>query len=130
MCREAELKWALGSADGARALAQAATRLAQNFGVGNKIQTALTQCFALAGDREWQPSLDLAADTLRLIREQGALRLFEPSFLAHIGLAQLELGNLDAGRAAAAEGVAFMREAKCALHPNSYAVRARAARIE
>lgn len=126
MCREAELKWALGSSDGARELAQAAARLVENLGVGNQIQAALIPCFALAGEGEWQASLDLATDTLRMIRERGALRLFEPSFLALIGLAELELGHLDAGRAAAAEGVAFMRESKCALHPNAYAVLARA----
>ena len=84
------------------------------------------QCYSLAYDREWQPSLDVATDTLRLIRARGALRLFEPSFLAHIGTAHLELGNVPAGRAAALEGVTFMREAKCALSPHSYAVLARA----
>ena len=126
LCREAELRWALGSSDGTPALAQTAVRIAENLGVGNQIQAALTQCYSLAYDREWQPSLDVAADTLRLIRERGAMRLFEPSFLAHIGAAHLELGNLLAGRTAALEGVTFMREAKCALSPHSYAILARA----
>jgi len=40
-------------------------------------------------------------DGLRLIRKSAAQRTFEPSFLAHVGTAQLELGNLEAGRAAA-----------------------------
>ncbi len=70
--------------------------------------------------------LDAASDALRLIRERGAQRLFEPVFLAHIGAAQLALGNLEAGRAAAAEGVVFMRESQCAWTPHSYAVLARA----
>jgi hypothetical protein len=69
--------------------------------------------------------LDAAGDTLRLIRERGAVRLYEPNLLAHIGAAQLELGNLAAGRAVAEEGVVFMRESKCAWNPHSYAVLAR-----
>ncbi len=126
LCHGADLKCALGSSDGTRALARDAVRLAENLGVGNEISAALGLCAALACDREWQPLLDTAADALRLIRERGAVRLFEPSFLAYVGTAQLELGNLDAGRAAAEEGVAFMREAQCAWNPHSYAVLARA----
>jgi hypothetical protein len=123
---EAELKCALGSSDGTRALAQAAARLAEHLGVGNEITAALTLCYALACDHEWQPLLDAAGDALRLIRERGAQRLFEPSFLAHLGAAQLALGNLEAGRAAAAEGVDFMRTSNCAYNPHSYAVLAHA----
>ena len=126
LCREAELRWALGSSDGARTLAQTAAQLAVNFGIGNQIQAALTQCYALAHAREWETSLDVASDTLRLIRARGILRLFEPSFLAHIGAAHLELGSLHASRTAALERLTFMREAKCALSPLSYAVLARA----
>jgi ATP/maltotriose-dependent transcriptional regulator MalT len=63
---------------------------------------------------------------LRLIRERGAERLRQPTFLAHIGTAHLELANLKAGRAAAQEGVALMRESKGAMSPHSYAVLARA----
>jgi len=122
----AELKYALGSSDGMRALAQAAVRLAENLGVGNEILAALAQCAALACDREWQPLSDAAGDTLRLIRDRGAMRLFEPSFLAHVGTAQLELGNLEAGRAAAEDGVVFMRESKGVWSPHCYAVLARA----
>ena len=95
----AEFKYALGSFDGTRALAQAAARLAEHLGVGNEIWAALAQCAALACDREWQPVLDTAGDALRLIRERGAPRLVEPSFLAYLGVAQLELGHLEAGRA-------------------------------
>jgi class 3 adenylate cyclase len=123
---EAELKCALGSSGGTRALAQTAVRLAENLGVGNEILAALTLCDALACDREWKSLLDAAGDTLRLIRERGAMRLHEPIFLAHVGTAQLELGNLDAGRAAAEEGVVFMRNSESAWEPQSYAVLARA----
>ena len=94
-----------------------ATRLAEHLGVGNEITAALTLCYALACDREWQPVLDAAGDALQLIRERGAQRLFEPSFLAHIGAAQLALGNLEAGRAAAAEGVVFMRPLELCVQP-------------
>jgi hypothetical protein len=123
---EAELKCALGSCDGMRALAPAAARLAEHLGVGNEINAAHVLCDALACDREWQPLLEAAGDALRLMRERGAMRLYDPVFLAHVGAAQLELGNLEAGRAAAAEGVVFMRESKCAWNPHSYAVLARA----
>jgi ATP/maltotriose-dependent transcriptional regulator MalT len=122
----ADLKCALGSSDGMRALAQAAVRLAENLGVGNEIVAVLAQCAALASDREWQALLDTARDALRLIRERGAVRLFEPSFLAHIGTAQLELENLEAGRAPAEEGVEFIRESIGEWNPHSYAVLARA----
>ncbi|MGH8611652.1 MAG: ATP-binding protein, partial [Gammaproteobacteria bacterium] len=122
----AEFKYALGSSDGTGALAQSAARLAEHLGVSNEIWAALAQCAALACEREWQPVLDTAGDALRLIRERGAARLIEPSFLAHISAAQLELGDLHAGRAAAQKGVAFMRESKAMWNPHSYAVLARA----
>jgi hypothetical protein len=70
--------------------------------------------------------LEAAGDTLRLIRERSALRLDEPVCLAQIGTAELELGNLKPGRAAAEEGVVFMRESKSVWNPRSYAVLARA----
>ena len=122
----AEFEYALGSSGGTQTLAQAAVWLAQNLGVGNEILAALARCDALACDREWKSLLDAATETLQLIRVRGALRLAEPSFLAHLGTAQIELGNLEAGRAAAQEGVAFMRESKGAWSPRSYAVLARA----
>jgi adenylate cyclase len=123
---EVELKCALGSCDGTRALAQAAAWLAEHLGVGNEIVATITFCDSFACDREWQPLLDTASDALRLIRERGALRLIEPSFLAHVGVAQLELGNLEAGRTAAAEGVEFMRSSRSAVNPHCYAVLVRA----
>jgi class 3 adenylate cyclase len=123
---EAELQYALGNAACVRALAHAAARLAEPLGVGNEIVAAITLCDALACEREWQLLLGAAHDALRLLRERGALRLVESGFLAHIGVAQLELGHLEAGRAAAAEGVAFMRASQSAWTPRSYAVLARA----
>jgi hypothetical protein len=123
---EAQFKYDIGSCDGMRPLAQTAMRLAENLGVGNEIFAAIAQCAALACDREWQPLLDAAGDGLRLIRERGAQRLYQPIFLAHIGTAQLELGNLEAGCEAAREGVVLMRESKGALNPHCYAVLARA----
>jgi class 3 adenylate cyclase len=123
---EADFKFALGSSEGTRALAQAAARLAENLGVGNELFAALALCAALACDRDWKSLLDVAGGTLRLIRERGAMRLFAPYFFAHIGAAQLELGNLDASRATAEEGVVFMRESNSALAPHNYAVLARA----
>ena len=38
----------------------------------------ITLCDALACEREWQPVLDAAGDALRLMRERGAMRLYEP----------------------------------------------------
>jgi adenylate cyclase len=121
-----ELKYALGNCDGLRALAQAAARLAEPFGVANEILAASTLCDALACEHEWQPLLDAANDALCLIRERSAGRPLEPMFLAFIGAAQLALGNLEAGRAAAAEGVAFIRAFQSVRNPHSYVVLARA----
>jgi adenylate cyclase len=121
-----ELKYALGDCDGLRALAQAAARRAEPLGVGNEIFAASTLCDALAGEREWQPLLDAANDALRLIRERSAVRPLEPMFLAFVGAAQLALGNLEAGRAAAAEGVALIRASQSVRNPHSYVVLARA----
>ncbi len=123
---EMELEYALGSSGATHTLAQAAAQLADNLGVGNEILAGLARCDALASDREWKSLLEAASETLRLIREWGALRLAEPSLLAHLGTAQIELGNLEAGRVAAQEGVAFMRESKGAWSPRIYAVLARA----
>jgi hypothetical protein len=122
----AEFEYALGSSGGTRALVEAAARLAQNLGVGNETLAALSLCDALACDSDWKSLLGAASDTLRLSRERGALRLVEPCFLAHIGTAQIELGNLEASRAAADEGVVFMRGSKSAWNPHCYVVLARA----
>jgi hypothetical protein len=121
-----ELKYAFGSCDGMRALAETAARLAEPLGVGNEIFAAVVLCEALACEHEWQPLLGAANDALCLIRERSALRLLEPMFLAFIGAAQLALGNLEAGRAAAAEGVAFIRAFRSVRNPHSYVVLARA----
>lgn len=57
---------------------------------------------------------------------RSAGRVWEPRFLAHLGSAQLELGNLEAGRATAKEGVVLIRVSKGEAFPHSYAVLARA----
>jgi hypothetical protein len=126
MTWETILKHANGSSDGIRALAQAAARLSENLGVGNEILAACVLCKALESECKWQALLDTAGDTLRLLRERSAARMIEPDCLAHIGTAQLELGNLAAGRLAAEQGVAFIRESKAEWSPRSYAVLARA----
>jgi hypothetical protein len=123
---ETEFKCFLDNCDGILALAQAAVRLAENVGIANQIFAALALCYALACHCEWHPLLDAAMNTLGIIRERGAIRALEPNCLAHIGTAQIELGNLEAGRAAAQEGVVFMRESKFAWNPKSYAVLVRA----
>ncbi len=119
---EAQLKFALGSSAGIRALAQAAVRLAENRGAGNEITAAGVLCFALAADNDWQSLLEAARDGLRMIRERGAQRMFESEFFEHICTAERELGNAEAGRAAAQEGVAIIRESKSEWNPRCYAV--------
>jgi class 3 adenylate cyclase len=123
---EAELKYVLGISAGIRALAQAAVRLAENFGAGNEITAAGVACYALAFDNQWQSLLEAASDGLQMIRERGAQRMLESVFLEHICTAQRELGNSEAGRAAAQEGVALIRESNRAWSPHCYAVLARA----
>ena len=59
-------------------------------------------------------------------RERGVGRMWEPRFLALLGIAQLELEDPKAGRAAAQDGVVFMRESHSIWNPHSYAVLARA----
>ena len=108
------------------ALEQAAERVAENLGAGNQILAAFGLCEALAHAREWESLLKAASNALRLIRERGAMSPLKPSFLAHIGIAHIELGDLEAGRLAAQEGLVFMRESKGAWSPRSYAVIARA----
>ena len=119
---EAELKGALGSAEGLGTLAQAAVRLAEPLSIANEIVATLALCEALAAEHEWQTLLDTAENALRLIHAQRALQLILPIPLAYIGRAQLELGNLDESRAAAQEGVTFMRKSKAAFNPRCYAV--------
>jgi len=123
---ETELKHALNIPDGMRALAHTAARLAEPLGVGNEIFSTMVLCYILAREHDWSPLLDAASEALRLIRERGAMRLAESLFLAHIGAAQLALGNPEAGRAAAVEGVACMLASQSAYNPRSYAVLARA----
>jgi len=123
---EADLKYALGSCDGLRVLARAAARLAEPLGVSNDLFAVQILCEAFVCDHEWQPLLNTASDALCLMRERSAVRPHEPDFLALIGAAQLALGNSEAGRVAAAEGVAFMHKSQSARNPHSYAMLARA----
>ena len=54
------------------------------------------------------------------------MRLLEPCFLAHLGDAQFALGNFQASRTAAQEGVTLMRESRSSWEPRCYAVLIRA----
>jgi hypothetical protein len=121
-----DLHYALGNVDDVHALAQLEMRLAENLGALNELLATIGQYDALDVDNNWSGLLDAATDTLRRIRERGVGGGWEPRFLAHIGTAQLELGHADAGRAAALEGVATMREHQNVFNPSSYAVLARA----
>jgi ATP/maltotriose-dependent transcriptional regulator MalT len=123
---EAEFKSALSNFEGMRALAQTAVRLAENLGAGNQVIAAGAVCEALASDHEWQALLEAAPEALRMIRERGAQRMLEPRLLGHIATAQLELGDREAARKSAQEGVALMRESKSAWYPRCYTVLARA----
>ena len=123
---EIELKYALCNRDGIHALAQTAMRLAKNLGALNELYAAIGECDALACDNDWRTLLDTSTDLLRGARELAVGRPWEPRLLALIGIAQLELGSLEAGRAAAQEGVALMRESQSLWNPHSYAVLARA----
>lgn len=123
---DAEMKYHSGRTHGARALAQAATRLMAHLGVGNELMAAMAVCAALACEADWPALRDAADEALRLLRERGALRLVEAIFLAYAGLARIELGDVAGGRASAAEGVNFIRASECRINPYSYAVFARA----
>ena len=70
--------------------------------------------------------LDTATDSLSRIRERAIVRNWHPRILALIGTAELELGNLETGRAAAQEGVDLVREFEGYWNPHCYAVLARA----
>ncbi len=126
LCWEAEIRWALGHYTEIRKLAQTALQMAQNQSVMHQIYADLTLSYALGCEREWQALLDAAGAALRQMREHGVGRIYEANFLSLMATAQLELGNLDAGRAHAAEGVAFIRSSRHEMEPRSYAVLARA----
>ena len=126
LSHETELKYALGNIDGLHGLAQMAKQLAKNLGATHEILAAMIQCDSLACASDWGALSVLGADTLGRVRERGTGRLFEPRLLSHIGTAQGELGNLEASRAAAQEGVEIMREMQGVWNPHCYAVLARA----
>ena len=123
---EAELKFHARRPDGAGALAENALSLAARLGVGNELMAALAVCAVLECERDWLALRDAAMKALAALRERGALRLVEAIFLAHLGVAELELGNVSESRIAAAAGVEFMRTSSSLINPHSYAVLARA----
>ena len=123
---EEELRYALGNENSIHALAETATKLAENLGAVNELLAEVVRCGSLACDHNWRRVTDVATDTLRGIKARGVGLLWMPRVLALIGTAEFELGNLQAGRAVAQEGVAFMRESQAVWSPRSYAVLARA----
>jgi hypothetical protein len=123
---EIELRYALGNTDGVRDIPRIATQLAENLGAVNEVLAAICQCDARACDSDWNALSELATVQLHRLRKQGAGRNREPRLLALIGTAQLELGNLERGRDAARQCVAFIRESHSGINPHGYAVLARA----
>jgi class 3 adenylate cyclase len=122
---EAELRRALDRWDDSLGLTAAAMRLAENLAAGGEVLARVTLCDELACHRDWPALLEAATNALDFVRESGALRLHEATFLGHIGEARLELGELEAARAAAQEGVDFIRGAQGFWRPHAYAVLAR-----
>jgi class 3 adenylate cyclase len=124
--QEAELRYALDRWDDSLDLTRSVLRLAENQAVSSDLLARGTLCAELACGRDWQGLLEAAKEGLELLRESSVLRLHESTFLAHIGTAQIGLGRPKEARAAAEEGVAFLREARGYWRPNVYAVLARA----
>ncbi|MGR9092976.1 MAG: ATP-binding protein, partial [Gammaproteobacteria bacterium] len=123
---ETELRSALGISDGARALAQTASRFAKNMGVVNEVVASTTQCEALFAENDWQAVSTMARERLSGIRESGAGGNWVSRLLSILARAQLELDDPEAARAAALECVLLMREKKSVWNPHGYAVLARA----
>jgi len=123
---EIELRSALGISDGARALAQTASQLSENMGAVNEVVASTSQCEALIGEGEWEAVSTMTKELLRGIRESGAGANWVSRLLSILARAQLELGDPRASRAAALEGVVFMRDTKSVWNPHNYAVLARA----
>lgn len=69
---ESELHYALRIADGTRTLSQAAARLAENSIPTSQVGAARPLCEELASAREWNPLLEVASETVRLIRERSS----------------------------------------------------------
>ncbi len=126
MFYEMELRYALGNTDGIHTLAQSANRLAENLGGYNEIGAAICRCDLLDCGNDWHAVVTVATDRVSQVRARGAARLFESRLLALIGAAPIELGNVEAGRAAAHEGVAFVRASNARWSPRSFAVLAQA----
>jgi len=78
-----------------------------------------------ASNLDWGAALDEATLAFGLIRERGANKPFESQVLANIACAQLELGNLQAARAAASEAIECLRSSGVILLPGAYSALAR-----
>jgi hypothetical protein len=124
--QEAELRYALDRWDDSLDLTRSVLRLAETQAVASDLLGRLTLCAELACGHDWAGLLEAAQEGLALLRESSVLRLEEPSFQAHVGSAQLGLGRPGEARAAAEEGVAFLRRAEGYWRPNVFAVLARA----
>ena len=68
----------------------------------------------------------MTKELLRGIRKSGAGGNWVSRLLSIVAKAQLELGDPRASRAAALEGIVFMRDTKSVWNPHNYAVLARA----
>ena len=123
---ETELRYALRDTNGLHALAQTAVSLASNLGTLTEVVATIATCDVLAADRDWHTLRQAAIDLIGRLRAYGIGQVWEPRLLALLGTAELESGNPRAGRAAAQEGVAFMRESQSTLNPHCFAVFARA----
>ena len=123
---ELEIKFGAGDFRDFRALAQTATQLATGLGETTEIMAAYSMCQSAACEGDWPVALELATEALKRIQTNGAMRLWEPNFLALIGTAEYELGNPTASRAAASQGIQFMRNSGCYFNPRAYAVLIRA----
>ncbi|MFT4563902.1 MAG: class 3 adenylate cyclase [Gammaproteobacteria bacterium] len=123
---EIELRYAFGISDGARALAQTASQLAENLGPVNEVVAATSQCEALLEEHEWQAVSTMTRDLIRRIHERGAGANWESRLLSVLARAQLELGDPEAARAAALKGVVFMRDSNSVWNPHGYAMLVRA----
>lgn len=78
-----------------------------------------------ASNGDWSAALDEATQALGLIRDRRTNKPFEAQVLANIACARLELGDLQAARIAATEGIECLRSNGIILQPGAYGVLAR-----
>jgi class 3 adenylate cyclase/tetratricopeptide (TPR) repeat protein len=98
-----------GEASGIEARAQEMLQLAHTQGLMGLDTALLMQCCARALAGEWGAVLESAETTLRDQQERRAGRFFTAMALDFVALALLEMGELEAARTRAAEGVAFVK---------------------